>query len=211
MVFVKPYLFFFARRSNVKIISANYAFKSFSAHKINMREEQKEKKFGLPNPDALAEILEKAKDSPFNEIGGDLTNPEYTLNERIRKFAAVLEVTDTEIKKYWKSKDRDNYKDGIPLGEPDIVRFSKAGEICGGHSRQVFKDSIDLIKDYIKKGYEVSYLYLEAEKSVFERDSLAHISFAKNTNSTEIRYNSRFEEKIASVLELIESAVPPLA
>ncbi len=194
----------------LRFSSENHAFKSFSVHKINMREEQKEKKFGLPNPDIIIKILEKAKNSPFNEIDGDLTNPEYSLYERLRKFATILEVKDTEIKKYYKSKSRDNYKDGIPLGEPDIVRFSKAGENLGGHSRQAFKDSIDLIKDYIQKGYEVSYLYLEAEKNVFERESLAHIYFARNTNRTEIRYNSRFEEKIEPVLELIEAAVPPL-
>lgn len=173
-----------------------------------MREEQIEKKFALPNPDALAEILEKAKDSPFNEIGGTLTNPEYALYERIRKFATILEVKDTEIKKYYKSKSGDFYKEGIPLGEPDEILISKAGEICGGHSRQVFKDSIELINQYIKRGYEVSYLYLEAEKSVFERDSLARVSFDKR--ATEIRYNAGFEEKIAPVLELIEAAVPPL-
>jgi len=175
-----------------------------------MREEQKEKKFALPNPDTIIKILEKAKNSPFNEIGGILTNPEYDLYERIRKFATVLEVKDTEVKKYFRSKSRDFYKDGIPLGEPDEILISKAGEICGGHSRQAFKDSIDLISQYLKKGYEVSYLYLEAEKSVFERGSLAHISFAKNTNRTEIRYNAGFEGKIAPVLELIEASVPPL-
>ncbi|MFZ3076985.1 MAG: hypothetical protein WA139_00855 [Candidatus Aenigmatarchaeota archaeon] len=177
-------------------------------YKINMREEQKEKKFALPNTDTIIKILEKSKTSPFNEIGGTLTNPEYSLYERLRKFATVLEVKDTEIKKYYKSKDRDFYKKGIPLGEPDEILISKAGEICGGHDRQVFKDSIDLISQYLKKGYELSYIYLEAEKSVFEMDSLAHISFDKR--ATEIRYNAEFEEKIAPVLELIEASVPLL-
>lgn len=52
-------------------VSVDYAFKSFSVHIKNMRDEWIEKKFGLPNSDSLAEILDKAvKNSVFNEIGG---------------------------------------------------------------------------------------------------------------------------------------------
>lgn len=120
-----------------------------------------------------------------------------------------MEIRDQEIKKYWRGKDRGKYRDGIPLGEPDVVEFSKAGETLGGHSRQVFMDSIDLIKQYLKKGYE-PHLYFNAEKNVFERESLAHLSFEERTGKTKIGYEARFEEKIAPVLELIETAVPPL-
>lgn len=169
-----------------------------------------EKKFKMPhNADVFAFILEKAKDSPFNEINGNLLNPDY--NEKERDATAVLEVENREIKLYWKSIDKvgAKFKDGIPIGEPDEIHFRRAGEICGGHSRQVFKDSINLINQYLKKGYNVSYLSLNAEKSVFERKSLAHISFDGRAKCTEIRYESEFEKNIAPVLENIKSSVHP--
>ncbi len=174
-----------------------------------MTDEWKEKKFGLPNSDALAEILERTKNSPFNEIGGSLINPDYVLYKGKRHAAAILEVKGMEIKKYWKSEKE--HKDGIPLGEPDEILLSEAGEICGGHSRQVFKDSIDLIKQHLQKGYKVSYISLNAEENVFKRNSLAHLSFDYSSQrATKIGYNATFEEKIAPVLEIIGVAVQPL-
>jgi hypothetical protein len=167
-----------------------------------MTEKWRHKRFVLPPPIKVSEVVDVVRDSVFNEINGNLGNPIYIKLPAIPPVPMfVLEVSNKGLKIY----DRYDMSGGLPpfekVVEPDIILFSAAGKVGHEHDKKVFQGSIGLMENFLRKEYEPTLHFSYENKG----KSIAYLILGEKSGEMSIEYEKSLREFVEPVISKLET------